>query len=373
MRLYTQRMDLTDSFYADEDNRAAIFDFIDPESPVIVQAGGNVLYGLVRTNEADYVLGPVLCTNGFKLRCRLPEAVIDEALLQQLAPCSLTAFAGKLLLLYDFFCEKEMTLQDCLMHNSTSADTSDVLRAELSHRVYDNRESSTKHNPYDHEQREMYAIESGDIAQLKISWAEQFKGSYGTTSGDVIRNGRNLAIIVVALATRAAIRGGVLPETAMSLGDVYMRRIDEIPNIMEVNNLTKAAEYEFTELVAEAKKHISEVSAAGELPVILRCKDYVYNHLHSKLTVQEIAGELGVHPNYLSSTFRKSTGVSLYQYILEEKVSLVKNLLAYSDYSFSEIASTLGFSSQSHLGSVFKQSTGMTLMEFRKRYCRTEV
>lgn len=372
-QFYSQRIDMTDNFYTVEDNRAAILHFMDTNAPVIVQVGDRVLYGLVHSSEAEYVIGPALCVDGFDLRCRISDAAIDEALIQQMAPCSLTAFASRLLLLYNFFCEKEMTLQECLMQSSTRASTSAALRTELSQRVYVSRESNTKHNPYDHEQREMYAIESGDLTQLKTSWEEQFAGSYGITSKDEIRNGRNLAIIVVALATRAAIRGGVLPEIAMSLGDVYMQRIDEIPNIMEVGNLTKAAEYELTELVIDAKKRISEGRTLRDNPVILRCKDYVYTHLHSKLTVKEIAGQLGVHPNYLSSAFKKDTGISLYQYIMDEKISLVRNLLTYSDYSFSEIASTLGFSSQSHLGSVFKQDTGMTLMEYRRRYRRTEV
>lgn len=88
------------------------------------------------------------------------------------------------------------------------------------------------------------------------------------TSKDPIRNGRNLAIIVVALATRAAIRGGVLPEVAMSLSDVYIQRIEELPNIIEIGTLTQAAERELTELVVAAKNRISEGRVPGENPVI---------------------------------------------------------------------------------------------------------
>ena len=44
-------------------------------------------------------------------------------------------------------------------------------------------------------------------------------------------------------------------------------------------------------------------------------------------------------------------------------VSLTKNLLTYSPYSYIEIATYLGFSSQSHLGKVFKKYTDMTLRQ----------
>lgn len=84
--------------------------------------------------------------------------------------------------------------------------------------------------------------------------------------------------------------------------------------------------------------------------------------------MREITESLGVNPNYLSTRFRQQTGTTLYRYILAEKINLVKNLLLYSEQSYSEIASTLGFSSQSHLGSHFREATGMTLQQYRNQY-----
>ena len=43
-------------------------------------------------------------------------------------------------------------------------------------------------------------------------------------------------------------------------------------------------------------------------------------------------------------------------------------MLAYSDYSYSDIANYLGFASQSHLGR--QKNEGMTLREYRLRYGR---
>ncbi len=66
--------------------------------------------------------------------------------------------------------------------------------------------------------------------------------------------------------------------------------------------------------------------------------------------------------------FREDTGVTLYDYIMQEKLDLAKNLLTFTDYSYSDISSYLGFSSQSHLGKVFKNATGLTLMQYRNKY-----
>jgi len=57
---------------------------------------------------------------------------------------------------------------------------------------------------------------------------------------------------------------------------------------------------------------------------------------------------------------------------MREKIALAKNLLIYSPSSYGEIAATLGFSSQSHMGKHFKEITGMTPIQFRKRYGITD-
>ena len=103
-------------------------------------------------------------------------------------------------------------------------------------------------------------------------------------------------------------------------------------------------------------------------PLIDRCKDYIFKHLHEKIRIQNIADELFLNANYLSEIFRRHEGLTITEFILREKVNLTKNLLAYSPYSYSEIAAYLGFSSQSHLGKVFKKHTGMTLHQYRNQY-----
>ena len=59
-------------------------------------------------------------------------------------------------------------------------------------------------------------------------------------------------------------------------------------------------------------------------------------------------------------------------FILKEKIRLAKNLLIYSQYSYLEIADSLSFSSQSHLGKEFKKETGFTLRHYREMYRKKE-
>lgn len=99
-----------------------------------------------------------------------------------------------------------------------------------------------------------------------------------------------------------------------------------------------------------------------------QCKDYIFQHLHERVTTRDVAEHLHLNANYLSEIFRGCEGMTVTDYILLEKVNLARNMLTYSPYSYAEIASHLGFSSQSHLGKVFKKYAGLTPRQYREQY-----
>ena len=94
------------------------------------------------------------------------------------------------------------------LENSVDKKTDEKLRESFSQLVFTNREYGKVHNPYDQELREFSSIESGDLAQLKRSLSEDYPGEIGTLSEDPLRHAKNRGIVVVTLASRAAMRGG---------------------------------------------------------------------------------------------------------------------------------------------------------------------
>lgn len=215
----------------------------------------------------------------------------------------------------------------------------------------------------------MNSIRTGNPEQLKISWEEDYIGELGVLADNPLRNNQNLGIVLVTLASRAAIEGGIMPETAFSLNDSYIRKLEKAHTPETAYQLARQAEYQYALLVKEEREKkagANQVSAADSR--ISQCKDYIFAHLHGKITTAEIAKALYLNPNYLSGLFKKVEGITIGQYILLEKIKLVKNMLIYSHYSYIEIANYLGFCSQSHLGEKFKKITGLTLHQYREKY-----
>lgn len=128
------------------------------------------------------------------------------------------------------------------------------------------------------------------------------------------------------------------------------------------------AEFQYAKFVHDLKADHPDKSQRKIHPKIRQCKDYIFSHLHGKIFIQDIADELKVNASYLAETFKKCEGISISDFIIQEKIKLVKNLLIYSPYSYTEIANYLGFSSQSHMGQHFKRITGYTLRQFRNTF-----
>lgn len=239
---------------------------------------------------------------------------------------------------------------------------------ELNQLINTNLEEAIRHNPYEQEVREVASIRNGDIELLEEAWKEDYEGKTGILADTEHRSNQNLAIVLIVLAGRAAMEGGVLPEIAHTLSDIYIRRVEKTKTAKEAMEVGRTAEYHYTLLVRDVKRQNTASETEQEDKRIKKCKDYIFAHLHEKIRLEDIAKELYMNTNYLCVLFKKKEGKSIGTFIAEEKMKLVKNMLIYSGYSHSQIAAYLGYSSQSHLGSQFKKMTGMTLEQYRLKY-----
>lgn len=243
-----------------------------------------------------------------------------------------------------------------------------AVRKRYSELIFHNQEYQNSHNSYMAELQLLECIERGDPEMMENCWkANQKTTTFGVLAKDWSRNVKNLCIVVIALASRAAIRGGMQAEDAFSLCDCYIQELEECDANL-LGELTLRAERHFAEMVRDLHNSSTAGEDLRESPHITRCRDYIFTHLHSKLTVQEIADALYLNANYLCDLFRKHEDMTILQYILREKIKLAQNMLTYFSYTYSEIATYLGFSSQSHMSTHFKKFTGMTLRQYRVKY-----
>jgi YesN/AraC family two-component response regulator len=101
---------------------------------------------------------------------------------------------------------------------------------------------------------------------------------------------------------------------------------------------------------------------------ILRVLDYISEHLHSRIMINEAAKHLNISSAYLSRLFKAETGMAFSDYVNRKKIEEASSLLRFSEYTDLEISTLLCFSSQSYFIKIFKKYMGMTPREYKKRY-----
>ncbi|MFV0466818.1 MAG: helix-turn-helix transcriptional regulator [Lachnospiraceae bacterium] len=335
------------------------------DSSLAVNSVQNAVYTTIRSKEGIFLIGPNLIHDTICQKNDLSYYSSTLQAYQRVPKISLTLYSAQILLLYNLLHQEEITANAFIHEYFIPVDLDHAVNSSYSESLFHHREAGVTHNPYDQEKREVESIRSGDEEGLLNSWNEDYEGVLGILAKDPLRHNKNLGIVLVTLGSRAAMEGGVIPELAYSLSDIYINRIEEAKNPEEAFLLGRDAELHYTRMVREYRSSRKDDSQAAENHHISKCKDYIFSHLHDKLTVIEIADHLNLNSSYLSSLFKKWEMISITDFILSEKVKLAQNMLIYSQYDFIEIATYLGFSSQSHLGKVFRKYTGMTPGAYR--------
>lgn len=330
------------------------------------------IYGIVTGHNAIYIVGPVSFASPVYLNCDYNELMLEEEIEKYVPQVNLDDYLEDILFLNHMITGVESTTEQIIETNCLNHDHTGKVQKHFNDILFENHENNVHHNPYDQEMREFGSIENGDLIQLEKSLQEDYDGTIGTLAKDPLRNLKNLGIVLVTLASRAAIRGGLSPEISFSLSDSYIQQIEECKDLALVAPLAHKAEFQYAEMVHEIKEKQKGILKKQKNPRINKCKDFIFSHLHDRITLEDLAAEADCNPNYLSQLFKECEGISISGYILQEKINRAKNLLIYSDYSYIEIATYLGFSSQSHLGTQFKKHTGYTLRQYREIYGRKE-
>jgi AraC family transcriptional regulator len=94
---------------------------------------------------------------------------------------------------------------------------------------------------------------------------------------------------------------------------------------------------------------------------------YINDRLDKDISLTDIASELDLSQYYFCRLFKKSIGLSPYQYLIQQRIEKAKQLLYQGKQSIAEIAVAVGFCDQSRLTHYFKRSTGLTPKQIQNR------
>lgn len=329
-----------------------------PEASIDVFAEGDVYYARIRRKGVQgwILTGPVQTVVGIKPVQETAKKHQIEVPSYKLPYCELKIFLETMKLLH----YEETGEKVDLSQMYTKSQSLDPGQKQILAKKCWMDKGGHLHNPYQHEQKKVNSIRTGNLKLLEEAQNEVWPGELGKLADNPLRQEKNLSIVVMTLASRAAIDGGVAPQKSFAMSDVFVHNIERMTQVLEIQAAVVEYEREFASAVAEVKND------SAHNRYVERAKEYVTEHVEEPVRVTQIGETFGINEDYLTGLFRKYEGITLQQYIKKEKIRRAKELLIYSSYSCSEIAAILCFSSQSHFTSAFKSEEKMTPAKYRE-------
>ena len=93
--------------------------------------------------------------------------------------------------------------------------------------------------------------------------------------------------------------------------------------------------------------------------------DHLDSNYQERYNRKQLAQMFGLNEDYMMQLFKKTTGVTISQYINNKRLEIVKELLVDTEIKIIDIAYHVGFDNYTHFHRLFKKNTGLTPKEYR--------
>lgn len=98
---------------------------------------------------------------------------------------------------------------------------------------------------------------------------------------------------------------------------------------------------------------------------LLKAKDYITEHFHQSLTLEEVAEHVGLSPFHFSKLFKEKYGVNFIDYVTDLRIEQAKQEMLNTNKSLKEICFSIGYKDPNYFSRVFKKKTGVAPTAYR--------
>lgn len=121
-----------------------------------------------------------------------------------------------------------------------------------------------------------------------------------------------------------------------------------------------------TENLKQIKEYYASVTSDFESNrIINQLLNYIQNHYQEDISLDDISHAVNLHPNYVSSLFKKQTGQSYLSCLHRERIRAAKKLLKNSSCTIEEIAKQVGYNSSSQFARIFRKYENISPSDYR--------
>lgn len=145
----------------------------------------------------------------------------------------------------------------------------------------------------------------------------------------------------------------------LAANDPDLRRIAMLEVEARIRRLARALSVLGKEKGSRGKGGQAEAGPAEKLA------EFIGLHYQEELSVEDVAAAAGLHPNYAMTLFKRSCGMSIWEYLTRMRVSHAQRVLLTTEDKVLDVAMTAGFGSASRFYETFTKVVGCTPKEYR--------
>ncbi len=206
---------------------------------------------------------------------------------------------------------------------------------------------------YDAENELMQIISHGQLHKIEMYFNQIDFQSEEQRLADPVRNAKNYAIILNTLLRKATEEGGVHPIHIDKISSLFAKRI-------EMQTSEKGISMLFKEMARKYALTVKNHSLQGYSKMVRRVMIQVDTDLASDLSLSAQAKLLDVNPNYLSTIFKKETGLTLTEFVTGKRIDHAVFLLNSTNMQIQTIAQYCGIPDICYFTKIFKKIVGKT-------------
>lgn len=109
---------------------------------------------------------------------------------------------------------------------------------------------------------------------------------------------------------------------------------------------------------------LAENPDVGYPPIVTAIIRYIKENYNCQISIQDIAQQMRITPEYASNIFSKATGRTFTEYLRDVRLSYAKEMLLSTDDKIYEIAYRIGYNDVKYFSRIFKKCIGVTAKEF---------
>lgn len=321
--------DLLDELYAAADAHEGPFIYLEDE---IVYYGG-----FKDDSERVFLFGPMTRKSMDGILAEGYWYAHKVRIKTRLERCDIGTVSKMLAMVFYHYTGRKVAYQDIELDSRSDVAREWNTEQDVENYQLEQPEGGRGHDSIEYERRILQIVQNGDVDAMKeLVHGERFDMNHvGIVAVNDLKRTEYLVVSLITLIVRAAIDGGLNPEKAYEMSDVYLQQIEKCRNTSEINVIGLKAQFDITAQVNEARNKRSGFIYIEE------CKDYIAKHLRKPFKVGEIADAIGINRTYLAKRFSEVEGITIQQYVMKERCIHAANLLKYSDYPISIISEFL--------------------------------